>query len=306
MQNLCFTYRKRAANDEEGEGSGRFIHMCFSYKAAYVFQVDAGQIKLIRSLLTGSKRNFWAVSSEATIRQVIALHWKNTNHVDISRWMMGCGCVFSAGMGIWQRRLLDRHDYFVSRNEILVLFKQGWKIHHFWDNSLNDCSPLFWNEVSGTIIQASFPFFSDDQKESITLELKAMQVRSNVVLQAVSPTKYRAVFLWEAAPQTNWATHPNTLHFPTCLPCLCSCPSPNSPSLSSETLPPPKPQLKFHILREISSFAKGNTFLPLAPRVLRLFLSTTLGTHFYPLCCIFHPLLHLKQPGVRSCLTYPL
>ena len=71
MQNLCFTYRKRAVNDEEGEGSGRFIHMCFSYKAAYVFQVDVGQIKLIRSLLTGSKRNFWAVSSEATIRQVI-------------------------------------------------------------------------------------------------------------------------------------------------------------------------------------------------------------------------------------------
>lgn len=56
MQNLYLTYRKRAANDEEGEGSGGFIHMCFSYKAAYVFQVDVGQIKLIRSLLTESKK----------------------------------------------------------------------------------------------------------------------------------------------------------------------------------------------------------------------------------------------------------
>lgn len=94
-------------NDEEGEGSGGFTHMWFSYKAAYVFQVDVSQIKLIRSLLTKSKRNFWAISSEATIRRVIALHWKNTNHMDISRWMMGCRCIFSAGMGIQQRRLLS-------------------------------------------------------------------------------------------------------------------------------------------------------------------------------------------------------
>lgn len=74
MQNLCLTYRKRAADDEEGEGSGGVIHMCFSYKAAYGFQVDVGQIKLIRSLLTESKRNFWAISSKVAIRQVIALH----------------------------------------------------------------------------------------------------------------------------------------------------------------------------------------------------------------------------------------
>lgn len=93
MQNLCLTYRKRAVNDEEGEGSGSFIHICFSYKAAYVFQVDVGQIKLIKSLLTGRKRNFWVISSEVTIRQAIALHWKNTNHVDISRWKMGCECI---------------------------------------------------------------------------------------------------------------------------------------------------------------------------------------------------------------------
>ena len=31
--------------------------------------------------------------------------------------------LFSAGMGIWQRRLLDMRDHFVSKNEILVLFK---------------------------------------------------------------------------------------------------------------------------------------------------------------------------------------
>lgn len=68
MQNLCLTYRKRAANDEEGEGSGGFIHMCFSYKAAYVFQVDVDQIKLIRSLLTESERHFWAISSAVAIR----------------------------------------------------------------------------------------------------------------------------------------------------------------------------------------------------------------------------------------------
>lgn len=74
MQNLCLTYGKRAADDEEGEGSGGFIHMCFSYKAAYGFQVDVGQIKLIRSLLMESKRNFWAISSEVAIRQVMALH----------------------------------------------------------------------------------------------------------------------------------------------------------------------------------------------------------------------------------------
>lgn len=62
-------------NDEEGEGIRQFhTHMCFSYKAAYVFQVDVGQIKLIRSLLTGRKRNFWVISSEVTIRQAIALH----------------------------------------------------------------------------------------------------------------------------------------------------------------------------------------------------------------------------------------
>lgn len=121
MQNLCLTYRKRVVNDEEGEGSGGFIHMCFSYKAAYVFQIDVGQIKLIWSLLTWSKRNFWTISSGVAIRQAIALHWKNTNHVDISRWMRGCGLFFL--LGIWQRRLLDMHDHFVSRNEILALFK---------------------------------------------------------------------------------------------------------------------------------------------------------------------------------------
>lgn len=118
-------------NDEEGEGSSSFVHMCFSYKAAYVFQADVDQIKLIRSLLTKSKRNFWAISSEVAIRQAVALHWENINHMDISRWMMGCGCIFSVRMGIWQRRLLDMHDHFVSRNEILVLFKWRWKIYHF-------------------------------------------------------------------------------------------------------------------------------------------------------------------------------
>lgn len=66
--------REESADDEEGEGSGGFIHMCFSYKAAYGFQVDVGQIKLIRSLLMESKRNFWAISSEVAIRQAMALH----------------------------------------------------------------------------------------------------------------------------------------------------------------------------------------------------------------------------------------
>lgn len=83
-----------ATNDKEGEGSGNFMHMCFSYKVAYVFQVDVGQVKSIRSLLTGSKSNIWTISSGGAIRQVMALCWKNTNQVDISRWMTGCTDVF--------------------------------------------------------------------------------------------------------------------------------------------------------------------------------------------------------------------
>lgn len=119
-----------------------------------------------------------------------------------------------------------------------------------------------------------------------------MQVRSNVVLQAVPPTKYRALFLWEATPQTNGAPHPNTLHFPTCLPCLCSCPPSYFPSLPGETLPPPKAQLKFHLLCETAnvSLAKSNTFPPLAPRGLHVFASYT--GHMLPhalLCISPHP-----------------
>lgn len=48
------------------------MHMCFSYKVAYVFWVDVGQVKSIRSLLTGSKSNIWNISSGVAIRQVSA------------------------------------------------------------------------------------------------------------------------------------------------------------------------------------------------------------------------------------------
>lgn len=96
------SHLQRAADDEEGAESGNFMHMCFSYKVAYVSQVDVGQDKSIRSLLTGSKSNIWTISSGGAIRQVMALCWKNTNQVDISRWMTGCVDVFfSARMRLW-------------------------------------------------------------------------------------------------------------------------------------------------------------------------------------------------------------
>lgn len=85
---------KIAANDEEGEGSGNSRTCVFPIKVAYVFQVEAGQVKSIRPLLTGSKSNIWTISSGVAIRQVMALRWKNTNQVDISRWMSGCTDVF--------------------------------------------------------------------------------------------------------------------------------------------------------------------------------------------------------------------
>lgn len=94
-----------AANDEEGEGSGNSRTCVFPIKWHMFFQVDVGQVKSIRSLLTGSKSNIWTISSGLAIRQVMALCWKNTNQVDISRWMTGCVDVFfSARMRLWQRR----------------------------------------------------------------------------------------------------------------------------------------------------------------------------------------------------------
>jgi hypothetical protein len=54
MKHLCLTYRK-SHDDEEGEGSSNFIHMCFSYNMVYVFQVDVCQVNLSGLCLLGVK-----------------------------------------------------------------------------------------------------------------------------------------------------------------------------------------------------------------------------------------------------------
>lgn len=147
----------------------------------------------------------------------------------------------------------------------------------------------------------------DGQIESVTLKWQAMQMRSNVVIQAV-PTQLSTLSMGRFTSDKLSCSCQHSA-FPTCSPGLCSCaPSLQLPSLPGQILPLPNAQLNSPLIHEISmpSFTKSNPFPLLVPREPLLLLCTALGMHFHKPTCRFDPFPSQKCPGVRNCLTHPL
>lgn len=150
----------------------------------------------------------------------------------------------------------------------------------------------------------------DGQRESITLELKVMQVSSNIGPWAIPPTEQCTIFWWETSLQTNRATHPNTPHSPLLTPAhhgfspvslSTSLPTWWNPSTSQGLVPMSPSSWNLP-----ASLAKNSTLWLLAPKMLHLCLCPTLGICFHMLCSVFSPFLSLKHSGVRNYLTHPL